>query len=52
MFPPRAPFFLRIVGNLPFLAWGNPWFPHGPLLGRKAPGFPTPLHAHAAEAAA
>ena len=46
MFPPRALFFVRTWGTSRFLRGGTHGSPAGPLLGRKALGFPTPLHAH------
>ena len=46
MFPPRSPFFVRACGTSRFSRGGTHGSPTGPLLGRKALGFPTPLHAH------
>jgi hypothetical protein len=42
----RAPFFRRAWGTSRFVRGGTHGSPAGPLLGRKAYGFPTPLPAH------
>ena len=44
----EAPFFSRARGTSRFLRGGTHGSPTGPLLRRKAFGFPTPLHAHEA----
>jgi hypothetical protein len=49
MFPPRAPFFSKTWMTSRFLRGGTIGSPTCPLLGRKAHGFPTPLHAHRPE---
>jgi hypothetical protein len=46
MFRPRAPFFSRVWGTSRFVRGGTHGSPAGPLLGRKAHGFPTSLPAH------
>ena len=48
LFPPRAPFSWRSWGTSRFLRGGTHGSPTSPLLGRRAFGFPTPLHAHRA----
>jgi len=48
LFPPRAPFSWRTWGTSRFSRGRTHGSPTGPLLRRKAFGFPTPLHAHSA----
>ena len=49
MFPPRALFFSRAWGTSRFVRGGTHGSPASPLVGRKAGGFPTLLHAHGPE---